>query len=294
MVAAGIRRGLAAGLLAGVLSGVFALVVGHEPMGGAMRIEASLQTDHADDPAAQEHHDARHALSTDRHGSDEGADDHHDPAHASPEEAHEHHGHDEAAGHDDAHEHLVSRATQRTLLPVATIVLGLGLGGLFGLAFALLRPVRRTRGDWPASLRLGGVAWAVTVLAPALTVPANPPGVGEAADVGARTQAHLLTVGAALATAVVLTLVARRLAATSLSAPARQSLVAAATAVAAAVLLAVLPSALPGDGLPAELLWRFRLVSIGAQTLLWAGIAVGVGLLWDRAARTRPEAEVAR
>lgn len=284
MVAAGIRRGLSAGLLAGVLAGAFALVVGHEPMGEAMRIEASRHSDHADDPAAQEQHDARHVSSTDRHGSAEDPDDHHDPAHAPPEEARE----------DHAQDHLFSRATQRAMLPVAAIVAGLGLGGLFGLAFALLRPVRRTRGDWLASLQLGGVAWAVTVLAPALTVPANPPGVGEAADVGARTQAYLLTVGAALATAVVLTLVARRLATTPLSAPARQSLVAAAGAVVAAGLLAALPSALPGDGFPAELLWRFRLVSLGTQTLLWAGVAVGVGLLWERAARTRPETQVAR
>ena len=312
MVAAGIRRGLAAGLLAGILAGVFALVAGHEPMSEATRIEESLHhADHADDPAAQEQDDAD-ASSTDQHGSDDDAHHEHDHDQNGHEHSHDHeehdaeeadhsHADDEAHGHADddqghshsdgedgyAHEHMFSHSTQRALLPLATIVLGLGLGGLFGLAFALLRPLRGSRGDWQASLQLGAVGWAVTVLAPTLTVPANPPGVGDATDMGARTQVYLLTIGAALATAVALTLLARRLARTSLSAPARQSLVTTATVAVATGLLAFLPSALPGDSFPAELLWRFRLVSIGSQSLLWAGVAIGVGLLWHRAAAHR-------
>jgi predicted cobalt transporter CbtA len=290
VVAAGIRRGLVAGLLAGILAGVFVLVVGHQPMSEAMRVEASLHADHADDPAAQEQDDAD-ASPIDRHGSDDGA----QPEHANDDVHDEHaHGSDEPQhGHVHAHEHAGSDTTvQRALLPLATIVVGLGVGGLFGLVFALLRPVRRPRRDWQASLQLGVVGWSVTVLAPTLTSPANPPGVGDAASLDDRTQTYLLTIGSALAAAVALGLLARRLTRTSLSAPARQSLVAAVTAVTAAGLLAVLPAALPGDGFPAELLWRFRLVSVGAQTLLWAGVAVGVGLLWDRAGRDRrPEVE---
>lgn len=279
MVAAGIRRGLAAGLLAGLLAGVFALVLGHDPMRAATAIEESGHADHAGDPTAQERRDGED--SSDHHGS--GDDAHHD------DDAHDphHDDHEDAVGQADAddHEHLFSRSTQQAMLPVASAVVGVGLGGLFGLAFALLRPYRRDPSDWRASLQLGAAVWGATVLLPSLTFPASPPGVGEAADVGARTGGHLLAVGTGLLAVISLYGLARRLATTSLWGPARQTLVGAAALVVGGVLLTALPSALPADGFPAELLWRFRLVSIGAQTLLWGGIAVGVGLLWERATR---------
>lgn len=263
MVAAGIRRGLAAGLLAGILAGVFALVVGHDPMAAAIRIEESQQADHADDPAARQDDD-HGAARTDHDGSAHGTHPDDDDGHAP----------------DDGH--LVSRTTQQALLPVATVAIGLGLGGLFGLTFALLRP-RRRQSDWQASLLLGGAAWSVTVLLPALTSPANPPGAGDPSTVDARTQGYLLTIGAGAVVVASLYGLAGHLTRTALRAPARQAVIGAATLLAGALLVAVLPSTLPGDGLPAELLWRFRLVSIGSQTLLWAGIAAGVGLLWERA-----------
>jgi hypothetical protein len=292
VIAAGIRRGLVAGLLAGILAGVFALVVGHDPMAAAIHIEEAQHADHADDPAAQRHGDGED--STDHHGS---ADDAHHDEH--DHDDHGHDDHDEGDGHDDEatededgdahgegdddHEHLFSRTTQQALLPVATVVVGLGLGGLFGLAFALLRPRRRHPGDWQASLKLGAAVWSATVLLPSLTFPANPPGVGDVAGVDVRTRGYLLAVGVGLLAVTALYGLARRLATTSLRGPARQALVGATALILGAGLLAALPSALPGDGFPAELLWRFRLVSIGSQTLLWTGIAVGVGLLWERA-----------
>lgn len=252
-------------------------------MGAATAIEESGHADHAGDPTAQELSDGED--SSDHHGS--GDDAHHDDEHDDHHDDHDAADHEDAVGqgdHDD-HEHLFSRTTQQAMLPVATVVVGLGLGGLFGLAFALLRPHRRDAGDWQASLTLGAAAWSATVLLPGLTFPANPPGVADAAGVDARTRGYLLTIGAGLLAVAALYGLARRLTRTSLRGPARQTLVGSAALVLGAALLAALPSALPGDGFPAELLWRFRLVSIGSQTLLWAGIAIGVGLLWERASR---------
>jgi hypothetical protein len=263
VIAAGIRRGLAAGLLAGILAGVFALVVGHDPMAAATRIEESQHADHADDPAAQQQDHG--ASVADHDGSVDGT----------------HHG-DDGHAHDDGH--LVARATQQAMLPVATVVIGLGLGGLFGVVFALLRPHRLTPGDWRHSLMLGGVAWSVTVLLPTLTFPASPPGVGDPASVDTRTQGYLLTIGVGVLAAVALGGLARRLTVTTLHAPARQAVVGGAALLTGAATVALLPSASPGDGFPAGLLWEFRLVSIASQTLLWLGIAVGSGLLWERAA----------
>lgn len=278
MVAAGIRRGLVAGLLAGLLAGVFALLVGYQPMARAIQLEEAGEADHDHGPAAQQD-DRDDASTTDRDGSDGEAHEHEDAQGRAPA-----HAHDDGAAAGGGHEHRYARSTQQAMVPLATVVIGLGLGGLFGLIYALWRSRRPEGSDWRASLRLGAVAWAVTVLAPTLTVPANPPGVGDAASLDGRTTGYLLAIGAAAVAAGGLAGLARALARRGLRAPVRQTLVGVAALVAGGLLVALLPVSLPGDGFPAELLWRFRLISVGAQTLLWAGIAAGVGLLWERAA----------
>lgn len=270
MLASSLRRGLAAGLVAGLLAGLFALAVGQDPMAEAVELrERTAHQGHADDPAADP--------------------DHHD-------------GHDDGHAHDDArtepgddHEHLVSRTTQQLLLPVGTAVSGTALGGLFGLLFAVARPRMREPDDWRASLKLGAVAWAAAVLAPTLTFPANPEGVGDAASVGERTGGYLAAVGAAALLALAAWALAERLRATTdLGAPTRQLLVGVAVLVAAGASLVLLPTALAGDAVAAEGLWRFRLASLGTQTLLWAGIAAGVGLLCDRERTAAPPPDAAQ
>ena len=241
VLAAAIRRGLAAGLLGGLVAGVFALLVAHEPMQEAIRLEATDE--------AQVDHDDR----------------------------------------------LFSRTTQRGMLPVATTVVGLAVGGLFGLTYGVLRPRLRRQDDWANSLALGACGWAAVVLAPALTFPPNPPGVGDASAVSGRTGGYVVSIAAGLGVAALLWLLARRLQTTSLHTSARHAMVLVAGVVLAVVLLAVLPSDHPADGFPAELLWRLRLTSLGTQTVLWVGIAVGSGLLWsrDRTARAEPRDSVA-
>ena len=268
MLTPSLRRGLAAGLVAGVLAGLFALVVGHDPMAEAVELHEDAHHGHADDPAADhDHHD----------GHDDGH------AHGDGED----HGHDDDGhAHDggDDHEHLFSRTTQQLMLPVGTAVVGTALGGMFGLLFAVARPRMREPDDWRASLKLGAAAWAVTALTPTLTFPANPEGVGDAADVGARTSGYVTAIGVALALALAAWALADRVRATTdLSTPARQSVVGAAVLVTALAALALLPTGLPGDGFPAEVLWRFRLASLATQSVLWVGIAAGFGLLWTRA-----------
>lgn len=253
MLASSLRRGLAAGLVAGLLAGMFALVVGSAPMAEAIGLEE--QAHHVDDPAAADH-------------------DHHDRDH-------------------DEGEHLVGRTTQRTMLPVATGLLGTALGGLFGLLFAGLRGSLREPSPWRASLKLGAVGWATTVLAPTLTSPANPPGVGDPTAVGERTFGY----GSAVVIAVVLALAAWGLAEalrrrTGLPAPTRQLVTGSAVTLAALALLAVLPSELPGSDVPAELLWSFRLAAVGTLTILSVGTAVGFGWAAQRGER-RVRREVA-
>lgn len=137
------------------------------------------------------------------------------------------------------------------------------------------------------SLKLGATAVGAFVLLPALKYPPNPPTVGSPATIGQRTTLYLglLLVGLVLACAA--WAAGRQLAATTLPADVRQVILSAGVlAVAAAVVVALPPF---GDkvGVPATLLWSFRLASIAGQVTLWAGTAVVFGLLAARTERSQ-------
>ena len=46
------------------------------------------------------------------------------------------------------------------------------------------------------------------------------------------------------------------------------------------------------EGFPADVLWHFRLASLGTQLTMWLGIGLAFGVLMDRAAR--PVAQAAQ
>lgn len=192
------------------------------------------------------------------------------------------HGPAEAA-HDHGDEFTVSRTAQQALLPVGTALLGAASGGVFGLVFAFC--ARGSRDRWQAALAFGVAAWAAVALFPALKYPSNPPGVGDPSTVEARTVWFLIAIGASAALALLLWAASRWLARRGTEDVPRQTLVGAS----AAVLYGALFFALPANDIPievpADLLWDFRLASIGTQAILWLGLAVAFGWLWHRAAK---------
>jgi hypothetical protein len=245
--------GLVAGLLAGVAAFVVALTVGEPSVDAAIALEESHQ--HAGDHA----HD---------HAQDHAQDPAHDHAHEDGEDA------------------LVSRQTQSTWgLATGTLATGVALGGLVGLVSALamgrlgrLGPVAATA----LATLLGFVAMA---LVPFLKYPANPPAVGEAATIGARTGAYFGFVGVSVATVFAAVVLARWVLA-------RRGVWAGAVAGGAAyvVIVTVAAAAFPafdevGD-FPGGLLWDFRIGSLLVLAGLWGTLGVALsGLVhrtWER------------
>lgn len=190
------------------------------------------------------------------------------------------HGPAEAA-HDHGDEFTVSRTVQQALLPVGTALLGAACGGLLGLAFAFA--AKRSRDRWKSALAFGTAAWAAVALFPALKYPSNPPGVGDPSTVEARTTWFFVAVGASVALALLLWAASWWLRRRGTEDVPRQTLVGAA----AVMLYGALFIALPANGdpveVPADLLWDFRLASMGTQAILWLGLAVAFGWLWHRA-----------
>lgn len=168
---------------------------------------------------------------------------------------------------------------------VATMVYALVVAGVFGTVYAAIRHRVPAASELARSSWLAAVGFVALALVPALAFPANPPG----ADTSAGTTAsRTLSYGLGLIVAVVVAVALTRLSGvlrTHLSAPTRIVVVTVVGVVAYGLVLVALPSGPdPAAALPADLVWDFRVRSLGALALVWGGIGLGLGWLLDRAA----------
>ena len=187
---------------------------------------------------------------------------------------------------------LVSRGEQKGFGRFAAYGLG---GGAYGVLFAVafLALGRRRRADaasrpedaFRRALRAGAfLATAFTVL-PFVKYPPNPPGVGDPATLTERQWKYLALIFLSL---VVLAGAARlSIRLRERRCPDDQRLVAVGLAVVVplAVLCAVLPPFSDPVDVPANLLWRFRIASLGGNLLLWGVLTAGFGVAAARRER---------
>ena len=182
----------------------------------------------------------------------------------------------EEAGH--AHDHedapLVSRDGQRAGLFLATSLYGVALGGLFATGFTLLRRRFRTAGDSRVALGLAAMAYAGIVLVPFFKDPPNPPAVGNPDTITKRTVSYLLAIVLGLLAVWLAVWLARRVPGRPEWVPIAAGLAGFVTVVVAAYLVLPVINEVP-DTFPATLLWRFRLASLGTQTILWTLLGIG-------------------
>jgi predicted cobalt transporter CbtA len=187
------------------------------------------------------------------------------------------------AGADGAEDAPVSRSGQRGGLFLATALYGLAVGGLFALVFAAVRGRIGPRDDERLGVWLAALLFVAVVVVPFLKYPANPPAVGDPDTVGRRTGLYL----ALLACSLLALLAAARAAAAVRSKAwwARPAAGAATFAGTAAIAIVALPDVdeVPAE-FPADLLWDFRVASLGMQLVLWLALGVLFGLVrWGRA-----------
>ena len=186
---------------------------------------------------------------------------------------------------------LVSRTVQETFgLAVAVGLVGLALGGLFSIAFAICYGRIGRFGPRATSALVAVGAFVAVELVPFLKYPANPPSVGNPATIGHRTVLYFTMIAISVAIAIAVIQLGRRLA------PRFGNWNACLLAAAAFIaLVTVAYLALPAvnevpRAFPAVVLWRFRLASLGTQAVLWATLGLLFGALTERslaAARQR-------
>lgn len=187
-------------------------------------------------------------------------------------------------------------------LGFGVLIFGLAMGALFAVLFSVVYARTESISPQALSLLLAAGAFGAVYLVPFAKYPPNPPAVGQADTIGARTGWYLALVAASAALTIGAVWLARRLEARL--GPWNARLLSAAAYLVAIVAVAVLaPSVdetpaplrdaaggIAYPGFPADLLYEFRLVSLAAQLVLWAGIglvfaAVSGRLLGARAPR---------
>lgn len=188
------------------------------------------------------------------------------------------------------HEHgaeLFTRGAQSGPgLGFGVLIFGLAMGALFAVLFSVVYGRTETGQPQALSLLLAAGAFGVVYVVPFVKYPPNPPAVGQADTIAARTGWYLAMVLASVVLAIGAAWVARRIAARFGAYNAR--LLAGAGYLVAIVLVAVLlpsvdetPEPLRDatgtiiyPGFPADVLYEFRLLSLATQLVLWSGIGL--------------------
>jgi hypothetical protein len=178
---------------------------------------------------------------------------------------------------------LVSRGVQRSLgLLTGTCLTGVALGGLFALVFVWA--YGRVAASGPR-LTAAGVALAAFVtitVVPFTKYPANPPTIGNPATIGRRTILYFAMIAISLLAAVsagrVLRALRTRLGTWNAATVAAACFV---CVIAAAELILPRAHETPA-GFPADVLYRFRLASLGINLTLWTTLGLGFGAAAER------------
>lgn len=188
-----------------------------------------------------------------------------------------------ALHHEAAEAEIVTRGTQATWgLLTGTVLMGVALGGLFSLVFAYaygrmgqLRP-RATAG----LLALG--AFVTIILVPFTKYPPNPPTVGAAETIDQRTILFMVMIAASILAAIAADRLRRNL--LPRLGPWNASIVAVVVFLAVIIVVELLlPSVQETPaGFPADLLYNFRVASLGLNAVLWTAIGLGFGAAAER------------
>jgi hypothetical protein len=191
-----------------------------------------------------------------------------------------------AAHAEGVHEHgaeIFSRGVQANIgMGFGVLAFALAMGALFAVVFAVAYGRVGSVGPRPLSLLLAAGAFGASYLVPFLKYPPNPPAVGHEETIGARTGWYLVMVLASIALTVAAVWLARRLAA-GLGTWSAGLVALAAYIAAVTVVMLVLPTvAETPEHFPADVLYDFRLYSLGTQVVLWATIGIVFASLVDR------------
>jgi predicted cobalt transporter CbtA len=186
-----------------------------------------------------------------------------------------------AGGHHEAP--MFSRAQQVGGGMLAAVLYAGMVSAIFATVYAKIRHRIAARSDLHRVVLLAAVAFATTALVPMLKYPANPPAVGNPDTVNERTLQYVTLLAFSILAAVLIAKLSGWLR-TRLDDPTRVAALVGATVLVYGTALVVFPGSPDAidPSVPAGLIWRFRVQSLGSLALLWTVLGVGLGWALDR------------
>jgi predicted cobalt transporter CbtA len=185
----------------------------------------------------------------------------------------------------EAHEELFSRTTQVIGGSLGLALYGLFLGIVFGIVFAAAQHRLGSGPAWRRARRLAGAAFVAVFLVPFLKYPANPPAVGDPDTVNQRTIAYVSMVAVSILAVLLAAVLHERLARRGVPEWYAQPVAALVWLATLAVAFVALPPNPDAIEVPADLLWSFRLASLGGQAAFWAVTGTAFAVFCARAER---------
>ena len=170
--------------------------------------------------------------------------------------------------------HEEYRTWQKSGQILASVILGISIGSLFGIVFALSRNSLPGSHHVHRSLLLSVVMWFAIYLIPFLKYPANPPTVGETETVLLRTILYISFVAISGAGIIIFYKLSKKINKKFLAVCGYAALI-----IAAFILMPENPDAISA---PMTLVNEFRLMSLLGISSLWVSLGVIFGLLWNR------------
>ncbi|KGN29964.1 membrane protein [Knoellia sinensis KCTC 19936] len=188
---------------------------------------------------------------------------------------------------------LVTRTQQVIGGAVTSVLVGIAFGVIFAVVFAKARHRLAGATDFWRSLGLATIGFGALTLLPAIVIPANPPAVGDPETVGQRTWLYVLALLLGVAIALAVPMLDRALARRGLTDSTRWSLDVVAALLAIITVVVVLPGTpdVVPDDVPADLLWEFRVASLGQLAAMWVTLGTVFGLLIERAVAAQRDSD---
>ena len=168
------------------------------------------------------------------------------------------------------------RIWQKSGQVLAGVILGIAMGSLFGIVYALSRNSLPGKNDVAKAVVLSGIMWVTLYLIPFLKYPANPPTVGDADTVVLRTILYL----SFIAISGIGAFAFYKLSAKFQNNKKYLGLVG--YAIFIIIVFFVMPENPDEVTAPMNLVNEFRLVSILGVSSFWATVGLILGLFWKK------------
>ena len=172
-------------------------------------------------------------------------------------------------------EHEQYREWQKGGQVLAGVILGISMGALFGIVFALSRKSLPAKNNVKKALILAGMMWCTVYFIPFLKYPANPPTVGDSETVMLRTILYVMFVAVSGLSAIGFYKMSKMFNGN------KRIIGMACYAIFIGMAFMAMPENPDSISAPLDLVNEFRVASVLGVSVFWISMALILGVLWN-------------